>query len=134
MSKKKSLDEMRITLAAAQAKSAAALDIARAEQKVIDTMTAEMPKISKADEDREIEEARKNLRLYGTVSPPKEALYATQTAVCTHCGEEKKIASEFGLKTQWRGKKGNKYKTVRPQSWCRECRNSKDSHPARFAR
>lgn len=134
MAKKKSLDELRITLAAAQAKSAAALDIARAEQKVIDETKAELPKMSKAEMEAGLEEARRNLEQFGTIHPPKEAAYMTQTATCFHCGKEKKIASEFGLKTQWRGKKGNKYKTVRPQSWCRECRNSKDSHPARFAR
>lgn len=68
--------------------------------------------------------AEASLRQYGEIVPPKEVFYVTGEQECPHCGETKSIATEFGFK---RSKGGE----VSPQSWCRTCRNSPDSHPGR---
>lgn len=89
-------------------------------------------RVSRELEDILIEQARQSLREYGTLLPPKEALYTNMSAVCPHCGEEKKIATEFGFKKYKSNPKDpNCPETIRPQSWCRECRNGKDAHPTR---
>jgi hypothetical protein len=85
-------------------------------------------KISQKEEDILLEMAKASLRQYGTVLPPKEVLYATMDAECPHCGKVGKIATEFGFKKH-RNAAG--VEELKPQSWCRDCRGGKDSHPGR---
>lgn len=88
-------------------------------------------KIPKKLEDEIIEKARESLRMYGTVVPPQDVQLMTQEAECPHCHRTGLIPIMFGFK---------KYKNaagedeIRPQSWCRDCRNGKDSHPTRNKR
>lgn len=85
-------------------------------------------RITPSTEEMLIKAVRQSLREYGTIVPPKEALYAVQTKTCPHCDPEGKhpmpILSAFGLRKTKQG--------MRPQPWCRSCRNSKDSHPTRY--
>lgn len=48
------------------------------------------------------------------VMPPENLL--NRQAQCPHCGEKGKVASDFGVRVL-----GG---TVRPQSWCRDCRKN----------
>jgi hypothetical protein len=80
-------------------------------------------KLNKPTIEKLLEAVRASLETYGTVAPPREALFALEMKLCPHCGDTKPVMRGFGLKT---------YKGVtRPQSWCHSCRNSMDSHPAR---
>jgi hypothetical protein len=85
-------------------------------------------KIARELEDILIEQARDSLRRYGTISPPKEVLYTTMDAECPHCGKVGRIATVFGFKKH-RNAAGEE--EIKPQSWCRDCRSGKDSHPTR---
>jgi CRISPR/Cas system-associated protein Cas10 (large subunit of type III CRISPR-Cas system) len=49
---------------------------------------------------------------------------AKQEHTCPKCGLTALIGEEFGLRT-------DQYGRAKFQSWCRACRNSKDSHPSR---
>lgn len=84
-------------------------------------------RFTKAQEDQLLEMARASLRQYGSLVPPKDALYSVMRQVCPHCGEEKQVATEFGFKKLRNGR-------IKPQSWCRACRNGPDSHPTRRGR
>jgi hypothetical protein len=84
----------------------------------------EKPPLAEDQVQKLLQIAEMSLRTYGEMVPPKEVFYVTGSQVCPHCGEEKQIATEFGFK---RLKDGS----VKPQSWCRRCRNSPDSHPGR---
>lgn len=82
------------------------------------------PALTAEETETLLEMAKASLQTYGTLVPPKEALYGVMTAVCPHCGQEKSLTADFGLKRLKSGK-------LKPQSWCRQCRNSPDSHPTR---
>lgn len=128
---------------------------AKSEQKKIDALEAQMErvaaqesdeprlipmpelarKISPEEEEAQIAFARESLRTFGTIMPPKEAMYVLMKATCPHCDPEGKnprsIATEFGFKKYRSNPKDPTTETIRPQSWCRDCRNGKDSHPTR---
>ncbi len=68
--------------------------------------------------------ARASLERYGTILPPKEELYKTANAECPKCGHVGPLPEDFGFRQLRNG-------DLRPQSWCRKCRNSAISHPTR---
>lgn len=68
--------------------------------------------------------AAASLKKYGTLVPPREALLTEMPRQCPHCKEWKPIATGFGLRNTPSG--------LRSQTWCRDCKNSKDGHPTRF--
>lgn len=68
--------------------------------------------------------ARENIRLYGTLTPPYEALLPVMQATCPRCEHTGNVLKDFGLKTV----EGQS----RPQSWCRNCRNGREAHPTRW--
>lgn len=68
--------------------------------------------------------AAASLKKYGTLVPPREKLYPEMMRECPHCQTTKPIMTGFGLRKTASG--------MRPQPWCRECRNGKDSHPTRY--
>jgi hypothetical protein len=76
-----------------------------------------------------MKQVAKNLELYGTPVPPYEAVLMTGKKTCPGCDPEGKhlrpIMKDFGLTKDAKGK-------TRPQSRCRTCRNSKESHPTRY--
>lgn len=80
-------------------------------------------KLEKKEEEMLLAVAKASLQQFGTLVPPKEALYGVLEAECPQCGHKGKVATDFGFKTY----KG----VVKPQSWCRWCRNSPRSHPGR---
>lgn len=79
--------------------------------------------LAKKEEEMLLDIARASLKQFGTIVPPKEALYAVMEADCPHCGHHGLIATDFGFK-KWKG-------GVKPQSWCKWCRSGVDSHPGR---
>lgn len=83
----------------------------------------EFNKLSK--EEQLLEIAKANIERYRSLTPPPEVVLQTLNATCPKCGHEGPVAKDFGTK---RGADGK----VRAQSWCRSCRNSKNSHPSRF--
>lgn len=60
---------------------------------------------------------------YGTPTPPREEILTDIVATCPHCGKVGTVGKEFGP----RRVNGQ----IRAQSWCKECRGGKDSHPTR---
>lgn len=99
-----------------------------------DQVLPELPPKKEQTPDQEemlLDMVRASLKQYGTIVPPREAFYATATAVCPHCdpkGEDPRpIVTDFGFKTLANG-------DIKPQSWCKKCRNSRDSHPKRFSK
>lgn len=81
--------------------------------------------LSEKEIDLALQVAKWSLKKFGTVEPPKEALYAMMDAECPHCHRVKPIADGFGFK-----RRPSDGKLV-PQSWCNDCRSGKDSHPTR---
>ncbi len=100
---------------------------AEEERRQTATAVLSIPRIKLTDKEilLNLEEARKNLELFGTVEPPVEALWATQEMKCPHCKEWKNVAREFGFRR--RTSDGRQV----PQAWCKACKNSPASHPSR---
>lgn len=98
-----------------------------AEGRKLSPAVAKPPKVTPTEERMLLDAAKESLRQFGTLVPPKEALYTVMNQICPHCGFEGSIATEFGFKKLKNG-------SIKPQSWCRRCRSSPDSHPTRRAK